>query len=185
HRRGAPARNPPRGRAALDPRQPADPAHRRAAQPLDAPVRRRPHRGRPGRHRRGDHPRRREFRPSGAGRHRRDRPVPDPAGPTMTRTWRITTVTDAARARIALARLAAERSLPAVQRARLATTVSERLRQCLTKGGTWLLTLDTARAGGTTRLHLVLTPPQEARDAGEPPWEVTVACPGGDAPAAA
>ncbi|NJP53222.1 SpoIIE family protein phosphatase [Streptomyces sp. SBST2-5] len=103
----------------------------------------------------------------------------------MTRTWRITTVTDAARARIALARLAAERSLPAVQRARLATTVSERLRQCLTKGGTWLLTLDTARAGGTTRLHLVLTPPQEARDAGEPPWEVTVACPGGDAPAAA
>ncbi|MEV8593638.1 SpoIIE family protein phosphatase [Streptomyces sp. NPDC052012] len=96
----------------------------------------------------------------------------------MTRTWRITTVTDAARARIALARLAAVSGLPAVERARLASTVSGRLRQCLTKGGTWLLTLDTSRStAGTARLHAVLTPPADAGADGEPPWEVTVSWP--------
>ncbi|GAB2727187.1 SpoIIE family protein phosphatase [Streptomyces bullii] len=94
------------------------------------------------------------------------------------RTWQITTVTDAARARIALARLAAAYGVPTVDRSRLAASVSAHLRQCLTKGGTWRLTLEAVGApGGERRLHAVVTPTQDACAAGETPWEVTVACP--------
>ncbi|MFC5633015.1 PP2C family protein-serine/threonine phosphatase [Streptomyces bullii] len=96
----------------------------------------------------------------------------------MMRTWQITTVTDAARARIALARLAAAYGVPTVDRSRLAASVSAHLRQCLTKGGTWRLTLEAVGApGGERRLHAVVTPTQDACAAGETPWEVTVACP--------
>lgn len=96
----------------------------------------------------------------------------------MNRTWQITTVTDAARARIALARLAAAYGVPTVERTRLAAALSAHLRQCLTKGGTWLLTLDLAE--GTAEeglLHAVVTPSPDAYAAGEPPWELTVPCP--------
>lgn len=62
----------------------------------------------------------------------------------MMRTWQITTVTDAARARISLARLAAAYGVPTVERTRLAAALSAHLRQCLTKGGTWRLTMDVA-----------------------------------------
>ncbi|GHA27389.1 hypothetical protein GCM10010303_42610 [Streptomyces purpurascens] len=95
------------------------------------------------------------------------------------RTWQITTVTDAARARIALARLAAAYGVPTVERTRLAAALSAHLRQCLTKGGTWLLTTDLA--GSPTEeglLHAVVTPsPDASAAAGEPPWEVAVPCP--------
>ncbi|MGW6295533.1 phosphatase, partial [Streptomyces sp. NPDC055058] len=60
----------------------------------------------------------------------------------MTRTWQITSTADAAAARAAAARAAALCGAPAVERARLAASVGGRLRQCLTKGGTWALTLD-------------------------------------------
>ncbi|MFE1457514.1 PP2C family protein-serine/threonine phosphatase [Streptomyces sp. NPDC058735] len=96
----------------------------------------------------------------------------------MMRTWQITTVTDAARARISLARLAAAYGVPTLERTRLAADLSAHLRQCLTKGGTWLLTLNFA--GSPTEeglLHAVVTPSAEAASAGEPPWEVTVTCP--------
>ncbi|MCE7048135.1 PP2C family protein-serine/threonine phosphatase [Streptomyces purpurascens] len=97
----------------------------------------------------------------------------------MMRTWQITTVTDAARARIALARLAAAYGVPTVERTRLAAALSAHLRQCLTKGGTWLLTTDLA--GSPTEeglLHAVVTPsPDASAAAGEPPWEVAVPCP--------
>ncbi|CAL9326763.1 PP2C family protein-serine/threonine phosphatase [Streptomyces sp. SudanB52_2052] len=96
----------------------------------------------------------------------------------MMRTWQITTVTDAARARIALARLAAAYGVPTLERTRLATALSAQLRQCLTKGGTWVLTLNLA--GSPTEeglLHAVVTPSPDACAAGEPPWEVTVPCP--------
>jgi GAF domain-containing protein len=97
----------------------------------------------------------------------------------MMRTWQITTVTDAARARIALARLAAAYGVPTVERTRLATALSAHLRQCLTKGGTWLLTLDMAGSPAEEGLlHAVVTPsPDASAAAGEPPWEVTVPCP--------
>ncbi|MGW0293511.1 PP2C family protein-serine/threonine phosphatase [Streptomyces tuirus] len=96
----------------------------------------------------------------------------------MMRTWQITTVTDAARARISLARLAAAYGVPTVERTRLAAALSAHLRQCLTKGGTWRLTMDLA--GSPTEeglLHVVVTPSPEACAAGEPLWEVTVPCP--------
>ncbi|MER6716846.1 MULTISPECIES: SpoIIE family protein phosphatase [unclassified Streptomyces] len=96
----------------------------------------------------------------------------------MMRTWQITTVTDAARARIALARLAAAYGVPTLERTRLATALSAHLRQCLTKGGTWVLTLNLAGSPAEEGLlHAVVTPSPEACAAGEPPWEVTVPCP--------
>ncbi|MFF9803526.1 PP2C family protein-serine/threonine phosphatase [Streptomyces coeruleorubidus] len=97
----------------------------------------------------------------------------------MMRTWQITTVTDAARARIALSRLAAAYGVPTVERTRLAAALSAHLRQCLTKGGTWLLTLDMAGSPAEEGLlHAVVTPsPDASAAAGEPPWEVTVPCP--------
>ncbi|MFF6918207.1 SpoIIE family protein phosphatase [Streptomyces sp. NPDC012466] len=96
----------------------------------------------------------------------------------MMRTWQITTVTDAARARISLARLAAAHGVPTVERTRLATGLSAHLRQCLTKGGTWRLTMDLADSPAEEGLlHLVVTPSPEACAAGEPLWEATVPCP--------
>jgi hypothetical protein len=96
----------------------------------------------------------------------------------MMRTWQITTVTDAARARIALARLAAAHGVPTLERTRLAADLSAHLRQCLTKGGTWLLTLNLAGSPAEEGLlHAVVTPSPEACAAGEPPWEVTAPCP--------
>ncbi|MEU2912605.1 PP2C family protein-serine/threonine phosphatase [Streptomyces massasporeus] len=96
----------------------------------------------------------------------------------MMRTWQITTVTDAARARISLARLAAAYGVPTVERTRLAAALSAHLRQCLTKGGTWRLTMDLAGSPAEEGLlHVVVTPSPETCAAGEPLWEVTVACP--------
>ncbi|MEU0898309.1 PP2C family protein-serine/threonine phosphatase [Streptomyces massasporeus] len=96
----------------------------------------------------------------------------------MMRTWQITTVTDAARARISLARLAAAYGVPTVDRTRLAAALSAHLRQCLTKGGTWRLTMDLAGSPDEEGLlHVVVTPSPEACAAGEPLWEVTVPCP--------
>ncbi|MFF5313559.1 PP2C family protein-serine/threonine phosphatase [Streptomyces massasporeus] len=96
----------------------------------------------------------------------------------MMRTWQITTVTDAARARISLARLAAAYGVPTVERTRLAAALSAHLRQCLTKGGTWRLTMDLAGSPAEEGLlHVMVTPSPEACAAGEPLWEVTVPCP--------
>ncbi|MFJ9738239.1 PP2C family protein-serine/threonine phosphatase [Streptomyces sp. NPDC101166] len=88
----------------------------------------------------------------------------------MMRTWQITTVTDAARARIATTRLAAAFGVAPLERTRLASALSGRLRQCLTKGGVWRLTLETS--AGVLRAEIASSPA-----AGEPPWHVTVPCP--------
>jgi serine phosphatase RsbU (regulator of sigma subunit) len=102
----------------------------------------------------------------------------------MTRTWQISDVTGAARARIATARLAAACGVPPLERARLAASLGAQLRLCLTKGGTWRLTLETGTAAspaapgaGQSVLHAVVTPSPEAAAAGQPPWRVTVPCP--------
>ncbi len=67
----------------------------------------------------------------------------------MTHTSRITTVTDAARARVATVRAAAAYGVPPLERARLATALSARLRQCLTEGGTWTVVLGARSPEGT------------------------------------
>ncbi|WP_371583464.1 PP2C family protein-serine/threonine phosphatase [Streptomyces sp. NBC_01314] len=95
----------------------------------------------------------------------------------MTRTWHVSSVTDAARARIATARLATAHGVLATDRARLVSVLSAQLRQCLTKGGAWLLTAraDTARPGGCRFLVEVTSAnrrPGEFRQ----PWRLTVAC---------
>ncbi|MFF8594039.1 PP2C family protein-serine/threonine phosphatase [Streptomyces sp. NPDC015220] len=96
----------------------------------------------------------------------------------MTRTWQITTVTDAARARISTARLTAAYGVPPLERTRLSAALSARLRQCLTKGGTWRLALEApTRERGQRLLRVTLTPDREASAAGEPPWRTAVACP--------
>ncbi|GGZ96872.1 hypothetical protein GCM10010389_40220 [Streptomyces echinoruber] len=100
------------------------------------------------------------------------------------RTWQITTVTDAARARIAAARLAAAHGVPPLERTRLTTALSAHLRQCLTKGGTWRLELQApTSAGGEGRLRIEVAPARDTGAAGETPWRVSAACP--EAPPAA
>ncbi|MFF9814843.1 PP2C family protein-serine/threonine phosphatase [Streptomyces sp. NPDC014006] len=93
----------------------------------------------------------------------------------MTRTWQIATATDAARARIAAAGLAAAHGVSVLDRTRLAAELSGRLRQCLTKGGTWRLTLEPDPAQGLLHAVVERTPGTDA--AGEGPWRATVPCP--------
>ncbi|MEU1511794.1 SpoIIE family protein phosphatase [Streptomyces sp. NPDC005811] len=88
----------------------------------------------------------------------------------MTRSWQITTVTDAARARIAIARLAAAYGVPPLERTRLAAALSGRLRRCLTKGGDWRLTA--YAADGLLALEVL-----PLSGAGEPVWRAAAPCP--------
>ncbi|WP_159662422.1 PP2C family protein-serine/threonine phosphatase [Streptomyces mexicanus] len=107
----------------------------------------------------------------------------------MTHSLRIGTVTDAARARIAAARLAAACGVATLERTRLVTALSARLRQCLTKGGTWHLGLRVVPGDGARLLRVTVVPDPETSAAGEPPWQIEVACPepegaaGGEVPA--
>ncbi|MEU9190427.1 SpoIIE family protein phosphatase [Streptomyces sp. NPDC048484] len=95
----------------------------------------------------------------------------------MTRTWHITTVTDAARARIDTARLAAAYGVPGMERTCLTAALSAHLRQCLTKGGTWRLDLETATAPPEDGLlRAVVTSGDDACAERQPPWHMTVAC---------
>lgn len=103
----------------------------------------------------------------------------------MTHTLRITTVTDAARARVATVRAAAAYGVPPLERARLATALSARLRQCLTEGGTWTVVLGArspAPGGDAGTLHVTVAPAGGTRDDGEPPWRMSVTCPEAGAP---
>ncbi|WP_406369243.1 SpoIIE family protein phosphatase [Streptomyces sp. NBC_00647] len=97
----------------------------------------------------------------------------------MTHTWQISTVDDAARARIAAARIAAAHGVSTVERTRLVTALSAQLRQCLVKGGSWLLTLRTAappKAQCPGRLTVTLD--AEANGEGtRPSWRVSVGVP--------
>ncbi|MET7476035.1 SpoIIE family protein phosphatase [Streptomyces sp. NPDC005648] len=92
----------------------------------------------------------------------------------MRRTWQIDTVTDAALARIATARVASAYAVPSVGRTRLATALSAQLRQCLAKGGSWRLTLHVSEPPAElARLRLTLT---ASDPAAHPPWRTTVPC---------
>ncbi|MER6187238.1 SpoIIE family protein phosphatase [Streptomyces sp. NPDC001652] len=92
----------------------------------------------------------------------------------MKHTWPIDTVTDAAQARIATARLASAYGLSPLQRTRLTASLSAHLRQCLAKGGSWLLTLYvTGTAAEQAHLHVTVT---AADPAAHPPWRTSVPC---------
>lgn len=79
----------------------------------------------------------------------------------MTRTWEISTVTDAARARIATARVAADCGVPPLERTRLAAALGTRLRRCLAEGGVWRLAL--TPDDKTLRVELTSSPPTANR----------------------
>ncbi|WP_221353796.1 PP2C family protein-serine/threonine phosphatase [Streptomyces beigongshangae] len=102
----------------------------------------------------------------------------------MTRTWHITTVVDAARARIGTTRMAAAYGVPAVERSRLAAALSVQLRQCLTKGGTWRLDLEAAPSTAADGLlRVTVTACGDADTEPQQPWWLAVACAGDtDAP---
>ncbi|MFG2307220.1 PP2C family protein-serine/threonine phosphatase [Streptomyces sp. NPDC048566] len=94
----------------------------------------------------------------------------------MTHSWKISTVDDAARARIAAARLAAAHGVPTVERTRLVTALSARLRQCLVKGGSWTMTLNVAPpADGDGPGSLTVTLSARGGSAGAPGWQESVA----------
>ncbi|MFE0331739.1 PP2C family protein-serine/threonine phosphatase [Streptomyces sp. NPDC058960] len=98
----------------------------------------------------------------------------------MTHTWQIITVVDAARARIATARLAADLGVSVVDRTRLVTALTEQLRQCLTKGGAWRLVLGTtppSRGEEQARLWVTVRPDPDERPQEEPTWEAQVPAP--------
>ncbi|MFF1443275.1 PP2C family protein-serine/threonine phosphatase [Streptomyces sp. NPDC058295] len=88
----------------------------------------------------------------------------------MNHTWPISTVGDAARARITTARVAAAYGVPPLERTRMAAALGARLRQCLSKGGSWRFVLTVARGSLTVEVS-----PSPAD--GERPWCVTAACP--------
>ncbi|MGQ4385611.1 PP2C family protein-serine/threonine phosphatase [Streptomyces sp. SAS_270] len=95
----------------------------------------------------------------------------------MTRTWCLSTITDAARVRIAVARIAAAHGVPVLDRTRLVTALTTQLRQCLTKGGTWQLTLETsAPPSGTEhgRLEITVLPGPDNAPADQPAWRAAV-----------
>ncbi|MFF7446585.1 MULTISPECIES: SpoIIE family protein phosphatase [unclassified Streptomyces] len=93
----------------------------------------------------------------------------------MKRTWEIDSVTDATLARIDTARLASAYGLTPLERTRLTATLSTQLRQCLAKGGSWLLTLDVTDASPQAHLHVTLTSTDPAAHA---PWHTTLTCAG-------
>ncbi|MFD5716155.1 PP2C family protein-serine/threonine phosphatase [Streptomyces sp. NPDC127036] len=95
----------------------------------------------------------------------------------MTDTWKIATVDDAARARIAAARLAAAHGVSTVERTRLVTALSAQLRQSLVKGGSWVMTLHgtpPSANGGPGRITVALAAVANG-SAGKPSWQASVA----------
>lgn len=93
----------------------------------------------------------------------------------MTRTWTVTTVTDAARARISTVRLAAAHGATVVERTRLAGALTAQLRQCLTKGGTWLLRA-TAGTPPEARFTVEVTPADPRPENPPEPWRTEIVC---------
>ncbi|MFJ5775331.1 PP2C family protein-serine/threonine phosphatase [Streptomyces sp. NPDC093094] len=94
----------------------------------------------------------------------------------MNRTWYVQTVTDAARARIATARLAAACGVGPVERTRLIAALTAQLRQCLTKGGVWVVgarVLVPPRGDGLT-VEVRAADPWAAGE--RPPWRATAVC---------
>ncbi|MFF7162032.1 PP2C family protein-serine/threonine phosphatase [Streptomyces sp. NPDC008086] len=94
----------------------------------------------------------------------------------MTRTWPVRTITDAARARIATARLAAACGVPPVERTRLVAALTAQLRQCLTKGGEWRVGVATTLSCAGGDLSVEVASAQLRPDDRQPPWRASVPC---------
>ncbi|KUO02784.1 PP2C family protein-serine/threonine phosphatase [Streptomyces caeruleatus] len=94
----------------------------------------------------------------------------------MTRTWYVRTITDAARARIATARLAAACGVPPVERTRLVAALTAQLRQCLTKGGEWRVRAETTLSSAGGDLGVEVAPAKRRPDDRQPPWRACVPC---------
>ncbi|MFE9808969.1 PP2C family protein-serine/threonine phosphatase [Streptomyces sp. NPDC005548] len=94
----------------------------------------------------------------------------------MTDTWQITTVDDAARARIAAARLAAAHGVSTVERTRLVTALSAQLRQSLVKGGSWVMTVRSTPPAESGPGTITVALGTEANGCtGKPSWQASVA----------
>ncbi|MFF3348908.1 PP2C family protein-serine/threonine phosphatase [Streptomyces sp. NPDC002779] len=89
--------------------------------------------------------------------------------------WKLTSITDAARARAAVERITADGRTPPRDRARFLTSLSEQLRHCLGQGGEWELRLhlSAATAGDEGRLDAYLGPAGSAQRPDAP----TLTCP--------
>ena len=94
----------------------------------------------------------------------------------MIRTWSVRTVTDAARVRIAAARLAAACGISTVERTRMVTALTAHLRQCLTKGGAWRVGVTaTPMPGGGEFVIEVEAEGRRSRDTRRP-WRTAISC---------
>lgn len=94
----------------------------------------------------------------------------------MTRTWYVRTITDAAQARIATARLAAACGVPPVERTRLAAALTAHLRQCLTKGGDWRVGVAVTLSPAGGDFSVEVAPVKRRPDDGRPPWRASAPC---------
>ncbi|MBT2418992.1 SpoIIE family protein phosphatase [Streptomyces sp. ISL-22] len=94
----------------------------------------------------------------------------------MTRTWCVRTITDAAQARIATARLAAACGVTPVERTRLVAALTAQLRQCLTKGGDWRVGVAATLSPGGGEFRVEVTPAKPRPDDRQPPWRASVPC---------
>jgi serine phosphatase RsbU (regulator of sigma subunit) len=94
----------------------------------------------------------------------------------MTRTWYVRTITDAAQARIATARIAAAYGVTTVERTRLGAALTAQLRQCLTKGGDWRVRVDVTAALGRGDFRVEIAPANRRPDDPQAPWQVSVRC---------
>ncbi|MFC9932459.1 PP2C family protein-serine/threonine phosphatase [Streptomyces sp. NPDC127190] len=91
---------------------------------------------------------------------------------------KITSATEAARARTFAALLTTALGAPEVERARFLTELTARLRQCLGQGGAELtLTVREAGPGRAGQVQAVVRPTPPTREQ-MPPWRLTLACPG-------
>ena len=94
----------------------------------------------------------------------------------MIRTWSVRTVTQAARARIAAARLAATCGVSTVERTRLVTAFTAHLRQCLTKGGTWRVGVTATPIPGGGEFVLEVEPVGRGSQDRPGPWRMALSC---------
>ncbi|MGN9760095.1 PP2C family protein-serine/threonine phosphatase [Streptomyces sp. SD31] len=94
----------------------------------------------------------------------------------MTRTWHVSTITDAAQARIATARLAAACGVTTVERTRLVAALTAQLRQCLTKGGEWRVDVAATVSPGGGDFSVEVAAAKRRPDDRQPPWRACVPC---------
>ncbi|MFF4394025.1 SpoIIE family protein phosphatase [Streptomyces sp. NPDC001480] len=96
---------------------------------------------------------------------------------TASDVWHIASLSDAARARAAAARLAVAAGAPALERARFLTALTDRLRQCLAQGGAEVVVTTEEAGGEPDRLVRVAVRTVGGPVEGTPPWQFTLTGP--------